>query len=210
VVGIHGLCQATLIFPFGVLAAFYAAKISPDVAARFPKIPITWFLAFQDAPGPLKSVVLLLLFVMFEFGLYLWFIRARFPRGGAERNLADACGLALLALLPVTVGSFNDLSLRACTVPWFGLALLTARALAAPGLAPWLRRWFWMLILVGALTPLIEAAHQGYHWATRRYDPRVVPQETSAVVHMADGGFKDFGAQYVGSTNSFFTRHLAR
>jgi len=199
-----------LIFPFGVLAAFYAAKLSPDVAARFPKIPITWFFSFPDAPGPLKSVVLLLLFVGFEFGLYLWFIRARFLRGGAERNLADACGLALLSLLPVTVGGFNDLSMRACTVPWFGVALLTARALTSSGLAPRLRRWFWVLILLGALTPLIEVAHQGYHLVTRRYDPRVVPHGTPAVVHMADGGFNDYGAQYVGSTNSFFARHLAR
>ena len=199
-----------LIFPLGMLAAFYAAKISPERGGPVPQNPHHLVLCLSGAPGPLKSVILLLLFVGFEFGLYLWFIRTRFPRGGAERNLADACGLALLCLLPMTVGCFNDLSMRACTVPWFGLALLTARALAGPGLSPRLRRWFWVVILIGALTPLIEAAHQGYHLVTRRYDPRVVPHETPALVHMADGGFNDFGAQYVGSTNSFFTRHLAR
>ena len=199
-----------LALPLGVLVAFYAAKVSPVVAARFPPVPIAWFTRFQDAPGLLKSIGLLLLFIGFEFGIILAFLRARFPRGTEERKLTDAAGLALLALLPVTMGCFNDLAMRACAAPWFCLALLTARALGSTGLAPRLRRAFWLVILIGALTPLIEAAHQGYHLVSGKYDPRVTPRPVSAMVNMADGGFNLYGAQYAGATNAFFYRALAR
>ena len=199
-----------LILPIGVLMAFYAAKISPEAAARFPKIPVDWFFRFHKGPGPVGSVLLLLLFVAFEFGIFLGFIRARFPKGTGERNLADACGLALICLLPVTVGDFNDLSMRASVVPLFCLALLLARTAASAGFTPAVRRWFWLVILIGFLTPFVQLLHQGFHLATRRYDPRTVPHQVSAVVNMADGGFETFGAQYTGSTNSFFSKNLAR
>ncbi len=199
-----------LALPFGILAAFYAAKTSPEVAARFPKIPIGWFTQFHDAPALLPSFCLLGLFIVFEFGILLSLIRAHFPKGTTERHLADASGLALLCLLPVTMGTFSDLSMRGSTVPWFCLALLTARAVTSAGLSPKLRRAFWLVILIGGLTPLIQMAHQGYHLAIRRYDPRTVPHPGAAIVNMGDGGFNDYGAQYVGSTNSFFARHLAR
>ena len=199
-----------LLLPLGLLLAFYAAKTSPDVNARFPKIAICWFTQFRDAPGLIPSVCLLVLCAVFEFGIFLWFVRARFPKGTEERRLADATGWALAALLPVVAGYYSDLSMRAAAVPMFCLAVLMARALATPGLAPRLRRWFWLAILIGALTPLTEFAHQAYHLLLRKYDPRLVPRQVSAVVHMRDGGFDIFGAQYVGSTNSFFMRHLAR
>ena len=199
-----------LLLPLGMLVAFYAAKIPPDVDARFPKIAICWFTQFRDAPGPFQSVCLLVLCVIFQFGIFLWFIRARFPKGTEERTLADATALALVALLPIVAGFYSDLSMRAAAVPMFCLAVLLARTQAAPGLAPALRRWLWLVMVIGALTPFIEFAHQGYHLVLRKYDPRLVPQGVSAVVHMGDGGFNIFGAQYVGSTNSFFMRNLAR
>ena len=199
-----------LLPPLGVLGAFYATKRSAELAARFPPIDIAWFTRFHEAPRPLKSVILLGLFIGFGFGLLLCLIRRRFTKDSAERRLADACGLTLLCLLPVTVGYFSDLSMRASAVPLFGLALLTARALACPGLTPGLRRALWLVVLIGGLTPLIEAAHQADHLVTRRYDARVAPQQDSAVVHMADGGFNNFGAQYVGAPNTFFFRTLAR
>jgi len=202
--------MAALLLPIGVVLAFYAAKMSPDVDARFPKIAIGWFTQFRDAPGPLQSACLLVLCVIFQFGIFLWFVRARFPKGTSERRLADATGLALFALLPVVAGYYSDLSMRAAAVPLFCLALLMARALAAPGLARGLRRWFWVMILIGALTPFIEFAHQSYHLILRKHDPRLAPRQVSAVAQMRDGGFEIFGAQYVGSTNSFFARHLAR
>jgi hypothetical protein len=199
-----------LILPLFVLIAFFAAKVSPDVASQFPRIPITWFTHFSDAPTPLKSVLLLVLFIIFEFGIYLWLVRARFPKGTDERQLANAAGLALVCLLSVTVGGFSDLSMRASAAPLFCVALLTARTIMAQGLAPRMRQWLWIVILIGSLTPIVEVSRQAYHIAIRRYDPRVVPHQVSAVVNMADGMFPTLGAQYVGSTNSFFERNLAK
>jgi hypothetical protein len=200
----------SLLLPLGMLAAFYLAKFSPEVTARFPKIPITFFTEFHAAPGLIKSIFLLLLFAVLEFGIYLWFIRVRFQPGTGERNLADACALAFFCLLPVTVAYYSDLSMRASAAPFFGLAVLVVRAVGPGGLAPKMRRWFALVLLFGFLTPLAEAWVQAYHIATGRYDPRVVPHELPAIVHMADGTFSWTGAQYVGSTNSFFFRNLAK
>jgi hypothetical protein len=199
-----------LLLPLGVLMAFYTAKLSPEIAARFPPVSAGWFTRFHFAPGPLLSIVLMLLFFGSQCGVFLWLIRARFGPGTEERNLADAAGLACLCLLPVTMGFYNDLCMRASAVPLFCLALLLARTVTTAGLAPGLRRWCWLVILIGGLTPLIEAAHTGYHLVTWQYDPRVVPHEVSAVVKMPDGNFEWMGAQFVGSTNSFFWRNLAR
>jgi hypothetical protein len=200
-----------LSLPAGTLMVFYAAKISPDVAARFPKIPIVWFTRFQDAPPDLlSSVFLLLLFITLEFGILWALLRAVFPKGSGERTLADACGLALLCLLPVTVGYYSDLAMRACAVPWFGLALLAARAFMSAGLTPRLRWWLWRVILIGALTPLIQIGEQGAKLVTGSYDPNVAPKQVSAVVNIPADGFKFLGAQYIGSTNSVYWKYLAR
>jgi len=199
-----------LILPIGVLLAYYAAKLSPEITAKFPPVAAGWFTHFREAPGPLASVVLLLLFFGSQCGVFLWLIRARFGPGTEERNLATAAGLACLCLLPVTAGYYNDLCMRACAAPMFCLALLFARTVTTAGLAPGLRRWCWLVILIGGLTPLVEAAHTGYHLVTWQYDPRVVPHQVSALVNMPDGNFQWMGAQFVGSTNSFFWRHLSR
>ena len=199
-----------LILPGGVLAIYYAAKSAPEIAARFPTIAVGWFTRFHDAPDGLKCLVLLGLFVVFEFGLMLWFIRSAFPSGSENRRLAEVTGLALICLLPVTAGFNNDLALRASAVPWFCLAILAVRTCLSTSLSPGRRRWFWVFIVICALTPVINVVHQGYHLVTRKYDPRTVPHQVSALVNMRDGGFDFFGAPYVGGTNSFFTRHLAR
>ena len=197
-----------LVFPLGMLAAFYAAKLAPEVSAHFGKIPVGWFFQFHYAPGPFRAVFLLPLFIVLEFGILLWFVRVRFPKAGAERNLADASGLALLLLLPLTVGYENDLALRGSAVPLFCLAVLVARTVLSEGLPPRLRRWLWLVVLMGCLTPLIEATRQGHNLLIGRHDPRTVPHQVPAVLNMpgADG----LKGQYVGSTNTFFWQNLAR
>jgi len=197
-----------LVFPLGMLAAFYTAKTAPEVSARFGKIPVGWFFQFHYAPGPLRAIFLLPLFIVLEFGILLWFVRIRFPKPGAERNLADASGLALILLLPVTVGYENDLALRASAVPLFCLAVLVARTVLSEGLPPRLRRWLWLVVLLGCLTPLIEATRQAHNLLIGRHDPRTVPHQVPAVLNMpgADG----LKGQYVGSPNTFFWQNLAR
>ena len=203
------LPASSLIFPLGALVAFYAAKVSPDVAARFGKIPVGWFTQFHYGPAsPLQSMILLLLFIPLEFGIYLWFIRARFAKDTPERKLADACGLALLALLPVTMGYESDLSMRASAVPLFGLAVLLARTLPSTSLSLQWRRWLWLYFLMCSLTPVIQSARQGHNLLIHRFDPRTVPHQVSAVLTMP--GHDHLRSQYLGSTNSFFTHYLAR
>jgi len=200
-----------LSLPAGALGVYYAAKISPEVVAQFPPIPIAWFARFQDAPPELlSSVFLLMLFATLEFGILWALLRAVFPNGNGARNLADASALALCCLLPVTVGYYNDLAMRACAVPWFGLAVLAARALTSATLTPRLRWWLGRVLFIGALTPLIQIGEQGNKLLTGRYDPNVVPQRVSAVVHLPADGFKFLGAQYIGSTNSLYWKYLAR
>jgi hypothetical protein len=198
----------SLILPLGALTTFFTAKISPDVAVRFGTIPVDWFTQFHYAPSPLKSVLLLFLFIVLEFGIFLWFIRARFQKGAHERNLADACGLSLILLLPVAMGSESDLSMRASAVPLFVVAVLLARTVLSAGLSPRMRRFLWLAILMGALTPLIEAARQGHNLLIGRHDPRTEPHQVSAVMNMP--GHDHLKAQYVGSTNSFFVKNLIR
>ncbi|MEI6078913.1 MAG: hypothetical protein WCS94_25295 [Verrucomicrobiota bacterium] len=197
-----------LIFPLALMAAFYLAKVSPAVATRFGTIPVGWFFRFHYAPGPLQAVLVLPLFIVLEFGILLWFLRARFLQGSSERNLANASGLALLFLLPVTVGHESDLAMRASAVPLFCLAVLLARMFFSTGLTPQLRRWLWVVVLIGNLTPLVEAARQGHNLWIGRHDPRTVPHQVSAVIHMPMTDL--LKAQYVGSTNAFFSQHLAR
>lgn len=197
-----------LLLPLGMLVAFYAAKMSPEVAARFGKIPVGWFTEFHYGPGPWKSFLLLPLFIAFEFGFFLWFIFVRFQRSTYEHSLAVAVGFALILLLPITVGYESDLAMRASAVPLFCLAAWVARTVFSPGLPPRKCHLLWLIIVLGSLTPAIEAARQGHNLWTGRHDPRTVPHEVSAVMHME--GHDHLKSQYVGSTNSFFFRHLAK
>jgi len=192
----------SLILPFGMLVAFYASKTSPDVAAQFGKISVSWFFQFHYAPGPMKAVILLPLFILSEFGILLWLVRRCYAKAGHERNLADSIGLVLLLLLPVIVGYESDLSMRASGAPLFCLAILLARAVFSEKIPVSARRWLWVLILAGSLTPLTEAARQGHNLLTGRRDPLTVPHEVSAVMNMPK-------VQYLGSTNTFFWRQLA-
>jgi len=199
-----------LVLPAGTLIIFCAAKLYPPVTGPFPKIPIVWFTRFYDAPEPWQSVFLMVLFVVLEFGILWALLRAAFPPGSGERRLADACGFSLLCLLPVTVGYYNDMAMRACAVPWFALTVLTARALMTPTLAPKLRLWLWRVVLIGALTPLIQIGMQGRELLRGHYDVNVVPQHLPAVIHVPADGFKFLGGQYVGSPDSLYWKYLAR
>jgi hypothetical protein len=201
------LSAGSLALPLCITAAFYASKTAPDLVAQFGKLPVNWFFQFHYAPGPIKAVILLPLFIALEFGVLLWLIRRQFLKTSHERNLADSVGVALLLLLPVTVGYENDLCMRACAAPLFCLAVLLVRVIRSENISRQARRWLWFLIIPGCLTPLTEAARQGHNWLIGRHDPLTVPHKVPAVMNMPIDGSLRF--QYMGSTNSFFWQQLA-
>jgi hypothetical protein len=202
-------CLIALSFPFLVLFAFFAGKNSTELSAQFGTIPFGWFYDFRLAPAsPWLSVQFGLLFVVLEFGTLVLLLRYRFAKGTFERSLVDSSGLVLLLLMPVTLGFFNDLALRACAPPMFCLAVLTARAVFAREFsAP----KYWMLcvvVLIGTLTPLLEACSHGRVVLQGNHNLFTVPHRVSAILNMTQA--EGLLTQYVGSTNSFFVHYLIR
>ncbi len=152
-------------------------KISPDVTARFGTIPITCFYQFHSAPDPVRSTILLPLFILSEFGIFILLFWLGFPMGTTERKLAIASGLALVCLLPVTMGYYDDFAVRGAAAPLFCLAVLAVQAVRSGQFPEKIRLWVWLIIVLGAVTPLIQAARQGHNLLVARHDswiPRLI------------------------------------
>jgi hypothetical protein len=195
---------ASLALSVCALVAFYATKLSPDLSAHFDKIPITLFVHAPMCASAIASSVALVIFVFCDFGLLVWILVRHFSADNEQRRMAVCCSVALALLLPVTVGVFNDLALRGSAAPFFCLAVLAARGLKTG--PPKSRRLLAWCLAVGALMPLLQASAQGYRDFIHRPPPKF-PQPRGIMDMPEHQGVE---SQYLGSTNTFFYRSLAR
>jgi hypothetical protein len=204
----HIVPLAGLAAPMLILAAFFTAKNSPDVWEKFGKIPATWFFRFHAASAPWRAAGMFALFVLFEFGALVMLLRHRFVRDTSDRQLAMAAGLALLLLLPVTLGYFNDLAMRGSAAPLFCLAMLTVRALKTRNYIEPAYRLLCLMMLIGCVTPVMQVCVRGGILSRGIHNQVATPHQVPAVLNMP--GADNLKTQYVGSTNAFFIRFLIR
>jgi hypothetical protein len=201
------LLAATAI-PFAVMGAYYASKMSPDLAARYGRVPAGWWFRARPFCSPGHAALMMALFAIIEFGAWVFVLRRCFAPGSPERRLAVCCGVALAALLPARMGLYNDLAMRGSIAALFGLAVLAARALRAQPQAKWTRLLLVICAVTGALTPTLEAINHARASINERINPTAsfIPP-VSGVLTMKNA--EGLEAQYLGSTQTFFFRHLA-
>lgn len=178
-----------------------------------------------------RGVPLLVLFWLFEFGLYLfllkWLIRdlpeKPFP-GSAWTNTWMGMICVTLTLLPAyRIGENNDLVMRASIPALFVLWIVLLRALSVsswklPGRPV---RALAICLAIGSLQPLFQLAMHVKHSDPRLQFTTISPKQaaidneiyrlereppTASIVDFKSAYY----VQYVGQPDSFFYRHLAR
>lgn len=205
----------------GVFALYLLAHFQP-----FP-LPAAYVVKPGFTPMPLLDTdhfprpLLYVIFVGIEFaGLSAalgWFLAGRAGEAARQERSLLAVATGVLLVLPLLrYGYANDLVMRGSIPALFVLQVLLVRMFASAGEgrrrgAVWLAA---ALLTIGAGNAALEyRRHVGrvFHQGSWR-DPRThEPVRSLAELHRtiyARPGF-DFTRQYLGSTDSFFARHLA-
>lgn len=197
---------------FGLLALFYATKLTPITPVLNEGMRVGLSLV-ELAPhdGWPRVLVSYLLFCLLEFGLYFWL-----DRGEAVKNLPALrwtyrLVLLWLALLPLIVlGQHNDLNMRASIPALFFVAMVVGRNgwwLAEGG--RWRKLLWTTALLLGALSPIYEVGYQ----LARAYQRGALyafdlnPDRNLAEKYVLDAATMQ---QYASSVETFFFQTLAK
>ncbi|RBP43680.1 hypothetical protein DES53_10579 [Roseimicrobium gellanilyticum] len=209
-----------------ILVLYFASKFTPyELPSEFyPSRKITakgdFYFALSHGSRD-EFAVLYLLTLLLEFGLLAFLLFKTLP----DRHRTDvallASASACLLLLPwVHYGHFNDLVMRVCIPALFVLQVLVLHVLSAPRAAikspasAWARPALIGLLIIGALNPVNMLRVTGQRLAQRQWhlyylsDYKLHPD----LFQQQLDGKKQFYliGQYMGASDSFFFRHLAR
>lgn len=197
---------------FGLLAAYYATKVTPITPVLNQGMRIGLSLA-ELAPrdGWLRVIVSYVLFCLLEFGVYFLLDRGRSVKRRATLRWAYWLGLLWLAGLPLLVlGQHNDLTMRASIPALFFVAVIVGRN------GFWLMqggRWhklLWAAVLVvGALSPIYEVGYQLAKAYARGaiYAFELNPNRNLAEKYVLDAALMQ---QYASSVDTFFFQTMAK
>lgn len=197
---------------FGLLAIFYATKLTPiaPVLNQGMRVGLSLVEMAQRDGWP-RVLFSYLLFCLLEFGLYFWL-----DRGGAVKTVPALrwtyrlVFLWLAALPLIVLGQHNDLTMRASIPALFFVAVVVGRngAWLQQG-ARWRKGLWLMVILLGTLSPLYEVGYQ----LARAYQRGALyafdlnPNRNLAEKYVLDASIMQ---QYASSVDTFFFHTLAK
>ena len=154
-VSLPNLCGLALLMVVGL---FYSAKLYEVSPLLTTAIPYGFSLSFPpDTQAKMIGLVLILIFCLLEFGLYAIIIRTTNRDWSPKTKILFATTLICLSLIPFyRYGGNNDFVMRVSIPALFLLAILLARALHSQSLNRFKRIILTVLVVLGAITPLVE------------------------------------------------------
>ena len=201
-----------------VLAAltglYYSAKF-PAGPQLDQKIPSGFVLSFlPDSQARVISSVLLLIFMVLEFGLFSLAIWSGRKAWDTPSKVVFITTFFCLVLIPwYRVGGINDFVMRTSIPALFVLAIFVGRTLHPRSTRRWIHIFLIVLLVIGSVTALIEFRRHILGMAT---DGKIVNMpEMREVQYLSAWGVstdKDetIVLQYVGSPKAVFFKWLAR
>lgn len=209
-----------------VLVLYFASKFVPYelppefYSSRKVTAKGDFYFMLDRAPAG-EFAVLYVLTLLLEFGLLAFLLfKARHGRARTDTALLVGAGVCLLLLPWVHYGRFNDLVMRACIPALFVLQVCALQVVCMPRRAPerhaaaWVRPALLALLIVGALYPinmlritgqrLEERTWHLYYLSDYKRHPDLFRQQRDGRKLLFSIG------QYVGASDSFFFRHLAK
>jgi hypothetical protein len=205
------LCGLVLL---AVIGLFYSAKLYPISPVLAGDIPHGFVLSFApDTQAQVIACVLMLVFCVLEFGLYGLLVQPADASRETRSRALLLMALGCLLLFPVyQYGASNDLVMRSSIPALYVLAVFLGRALSGRSLGASRRVVLIALLLLGAMTPLIELRRhvEGIQTAGRLVQIPSVDQ----VAGVGDWGLATerdgtIMVQYVGSAQAPFFDSLA-
>jgi hypothetical protein len=168
-----------------------------------------------------EFAMLYVLTLLLEFGLLTFLLfKARQGRSRTDTALLAGASVCLLLLPWVHYGHYNDLVMRACIPSLFVLQVLALQVAGLPKqalekrAATWVRPALIALLIIGALYPinmlritgqrLEERSWHLYYLSDHKRHPDLFRQQRDGRKLLFSIG------QYVGASDSFFFRHLAK
>lgn len=197
---------------FGLLALFYATKLTPITPVLNQGMRIGLSLA-ELAPhdGWLRVLLSYVLFCLLEFGVYFVLDRGNTVKGVPTLRWTYWLVLLWLAGLPLLVlGQHNDLTMRASIPALFFVAVMVGRNGFWLGQGGRWRTWLWATALVlGALSPLYEVGYQLAKAYQRGalYAFELNPNRNLAEKYVLDAALMQ---QYASSVDTFFFQAMAK
>jgi hypothetical protein len=206
------LCGLALL---AVVGLFYSAKLYEVSPLLTSDIPHGFSLKFApDTQAKMIGLALILIFCTLEFGLFATIIRTTNQDWSPKTRILFATTLICLSLIPFyRYGGTNDFVMRVSIPALFVLAVflcaaLHSRSLGGPG-----RTILVILVILGAVTPLVELRRH----VTAIHDAGTILQTPAIdqVRSISRWGLSGEQAevivlQYVGSSQAPFFRFLTK
>ena len=191
---------------------FKPAELLAAAVAATMLVPYFLSSALKATQGPLwhfvgvrRVLALPALILPLELGPFaaLFFLRTSRPRAADTRWFVLA--LAVCCALPWYVfGYYGDLCMRGSTPSIFLMVLLVATTLPEWTTTLPRRAALFAILLIASASSVQELARSVTRYSWRAPDPSVIPNPI--LLEPRDR----IGSQYLGRTDSFFVRHLAR
>jgi hypothetical protein len=141
-----------------VIGLFYSSKLYEISSLSTGVIPGGFSLAFaSDAQARIIGIMLLLVFCLFEFGLYAFLILRARRDWDRKTGVLFATTLPCLLLIPLyRYGGVNDFVMRASIPALFALAVFVGRTLHSQSPGRLAHIFLIALVILGSITAVVE------------------------------------------------------